>query len=161
MKRSPSRNVVIKGTLVEGIKESGLFMSIPWVREQFIEKLGVDPYPGTLNLEIKDSQDLDKLTELKSRAGIDILPMDPGFCSAKCFHVLICGKVKGAIVIPLIDDYPESKLEIIASERLKDLLSLKVGDIVLIEIDLGNRSERNGVRSSRKTAGKPTLVTTW
>lgn len=140
MKPSPSRNVVIKGTLVEGIKESGLFMSIPWVREQFIEKLGIDPYPGTLNLEIKDSQDLDKLTEVKSRAGIEILPMDPGFCSARCFHVLICGKVKGAIVIPLVDDYPESKLEIIASERLKDPLSLKVGDVVLIEIDLGNRS---------------------
>ena len=115
-------------------------MSVPWVREQFIEKLGIDPYPGTLNLEIKDSQDLDKLTELKSRGGIEILPMDPGFCSAKCFHVLICGKVKGAIVIPLVDDYPESKLEIIASERLKDPLSLKVGDVVLIEIDLGNRS---------------------
>jgi CTP-dependent riboflavin kinase len=67
--------------------------------------------------------------------------MEPGFCSAKCFHVLICGKVKGAILIPLVEYYPESKLEIIASERLKDLLSLKVGDIVPIEIDLTNRSE--------------------
>ena len=141
MKRSPSIKVVIKGTLVEGAKESGLFMSIPWVREQFIEKLGIDPYPATLNLEVKNPQDFDKLKEVKNRAGIEILPMDPGFCSAKCFHVLICGKVKGAIVIPLVEDYPESKLEIIASERLNDLLSLKVGDIVPIEIDVGNRPE--------------------
>ena len=141
MKRSPSIKVVIKGTLVEGMKESGRFMSIPWVREQFIEKLGIDPYPATLNLEVKNPQDFDKLKEVKNRAGIEILPMDPGFCSAKCFHVLICGKVKGAIVIPLVEDYPESKLEIIASERLNDLLSLKVGDIVPIEIDLGNRPE--------------------
>ena len=116
-------------------------MSIPWVREQFIEKLGIDPYPATLNLEVKNPQDFDKLKEVKNRAGIEILPMDPGFCSAKCFHVLICGKVKGAIVIPLVEDYPESKLEIIASERLNDLLSLKVGDIVPIEIDVGNRPE--------------------
>ncbi|HUT69490.1 MAG TPA: DUF120 domain-containing protein [Desulfatiglandales bacterium] len=141
MKRSPSIKVVIKGTLVEGMKESGRFMSIPWVREQFIEKLGIDPYPATLNLEVKNPQDFDKLKEVKNRAGIEILPMDPGFCSAKCFHVLICGKVKGAIVIPLVEDYPESKLEIIASERLNDLLSLKVGDIVPIEIDVGNRPE--------------------
>ena len=132
-------NVVVKGTLVEGMKESGLFMSIPWVREQFIEKLDIDPYPATLNLEVKNPQDLDKLKEVKNRAGIEILPMDPGFCSAKCFHVLICGKVKGAIVIPLVEDYPESKLEIIASERLVDLLSLEVGDIVPIEIDLRTR----------------------
>jgi len=141
MKPSSPRNVVIKGTLVEGIRESVFFMSIPWVREQFIGKLGIDPYPGTLNLEIKDSHDFDKLKEVKNRAGIEITPMEPGFCSAKCFHVLICGKVKGAILIPLVEDYSESKLEIIASERLKDLLSLKVGDIVPIEIDLTNRSE--------------------
>jgi riboflavin kinase len=136
-------NVIIKGTLVEGTKESGLFMSIPWVREQFIEKLGIDPYPATLNLEVKSPQDLDKLKEVKNRAGIQILPMDPGFCSAKCFHVLICGTVKGAIVIPLVEGYPESKLEIIASDKLVDLLSLKVGDIVPIEIDLRTRSKDN------------------
>jgi riboflavin kinase len=137
MKPSVSGNVVIKGTLVEGLRESALFMGIPWVREQFIGKLGIDPYPGTLNLEIKDPQDLDTLKEVKTHPGIEILPMEPGFCSAKCFHVLIGGRVRGAIVIPLVDDYPESKLEIIAEERLKELLSLQVGDIVLIEIDVG------------------------
>jgi riboflavin kinase len=136
-------NVVIKGTLVEGLKESGLFMSIPWVRDQFIEKLGIDPYPATLNLEVKNAQDLDKLKEVKNRAGIEILPMDQGFCSAKCFHVLICGKVRGAIVLPLIEGYPESKLEIIASERLVDLLLLEVGDSVPIEIDLGTRPKNS------------------
>ena len=139
-------NVLIKGTLVEGLKESGLFMSIPWVRDQFIEKLGIDPYPATLNLEVKNAQDLDKLKEVKNRAGIEILPMDQGFCSAKCFHVLICGKVRGAIVLPLIEGYPESKLEIIASERLVDLLLLEVGDTVPIEIDLGTRPKNSQVR---------------
>jgi riboflavin kinase len=129
-------NVLIKGTLVEGLKESGLFMSIPWVRDQFMKKLGIDPYPATFNLEVKNPQDLDKLKEVKNRAGIEILPMDQGFCSAKCFHVLICGKVRGAIVLPLVEGYPESKLEIIAAERLVDLLSLEVGDTVPIEIDL-------------------------
>lgn len=141
MKPSASGKVAIKGTLVEGLKESGLFMGIPWVKEQFLEKLGIDPYPGTLNLEINDPQDLDTLKEVKTRTGIEILPMEQGFCSATCFHVLINGRVKGAIVIPLVDDYPESKLEIIAEERLKDRLSLQVGDIVVIEIDVGNGPE--------------------
>ena len=143
MKSLPSKNTVIKGILVEGIKESSIFMGVPWVREQFIEKLHIDPYPGTLNLHITDSQDLEKLKEIKEQEGIEILPMDPEFCSAKCFHVLVCGKVKGAVVIPLVDDYPEFKIEIIASARLKDLLSLKDGDIVPIEIDLESGSEDN------------------
>ena len=143
MKSLPSRNTVIKGILVEGIKESSLFMGVPWVRKQFIEKLDIDPYPGTLNLHITDSQDIEKLKEIKEQEGIEILPMDPGFCSAKCFHVLVCGKAKGAVVIPLVDDYPESKIEIIASGRLKDLLSLKDGDIVPIEIGLESGPEDN------------------
>ena len=143
MKSLPSKNTVIKGILVEGIKESSIFMGVPWVREQFIEKLHIDPYPGTLNLHITDSQDLEKLKEIKEQEGIEILPMDPEFCSAKCFHVLVCGKVKGAVVIPLVDDYPEFKIEIIASARLKDLLSLKDGDIVPIEIGLESTPEDN------------------
>ena len=59
---------------------------------------------------------------------------EPGFCSAKCFHVLVSGKVKGALVIPEVPGYPESKLEIISSDRIRDVLSLKVGDLVSVAI---------------------------
>ena len=75
-----------------------------------------------------------KLKEVKKRKGIEIIPAAPGFCSAKCFHVLVCGKVKGALVIPEVPDYPESKLEIISSDRIRDVLSLKVGDLVSVAI---------------------------
>jgi CTP-dependent riboflavin kinase len=47
---------------------------------------------------------------------------------------LICGRVKGAIVIPQVPDYPESKLEVISSKSIRDVLSLEVGDLVTVEI---------------------------
>jgi len=134
MKYSTSGSIAIKGRITEGLKESSFFTNIPWVREQFITKLGIDPYPGTLNLDIIDAQDLEKLKEIKKRKGIEIIPAEPGFCSAKCFPVLVCGKIKGALIIPQIPDYPDSKLEIISSERIRDVLSLKVGDLVPVEI---------------------------
>lgn len=129
-----SGSIAIKGRLTKGLKESRLFTHIPWVREQFITKLGIDPYPGTLNLEIIDNQDIEKLKEIKKRKGIEIIPAEPGFCSAKCFHVLVCGKVKGALIIPQVPGYPESKVEIISSDRIRDVLSLEVGDLVPVEI---------------------------
>jgi CTP-dependent riboflavin kinase len=129
-----SGSIAIKGRLTKGLKESSLFTHIPWVREQFITKLGIDPYPGTLNLEIIDNQDIEKLKEIKKRKGIEIIPAEPGFCSAKCFHVLVCGKVKGALIIPQVPGYPESKVEIISSDRIRDVLSLEVGDLVPVEI---------------------------
>ena len=134
MKSSTSEFVAIKGRITEGLKESSFFTQIPWAREQFITKLGIDPYPGTLNLEIIDNQDIEKLKEIKRRKGIEIIPTEPGFCSAKCFHVLVCGKIKGALIIPQVPDYPESKLEIISSDRIRDILPLKVGDLASVEI---------------------------
>ena len=134
MKCSASDAIVIKGRITEGLRESSFFTQIPWVREQFIDKLGIDPYPGTLNLDIIDAQNLEKLKEIKKRRGIEIVPAEPGFCSAKCFHVLVCGKIKGGLVLPQVPDYPESKLEIISSDRIRDVLSLKIGDFVRVEI---------------------------
>jgi CTP-dependent riboflavin kinase len=134
MKSSTSEFVAIKGRMTEGLKESSFFMHIPWVREQFITKLGIDPYPGTLNLELIDNQDIEKLKEIKRRKGIEIIPAEPGFCSAKCFHVLVCGKIKGALIIPQVPDYPESKVEIISSDRIRDVLPLELGDLVSVEI---------------------------
>ena len=134
MKPSTSESVAIKGRITEGLKESSFFTQIPWAREQFITKLGIDPYPGTLNLELIDNQDIEKLKEIKRRKGIEIIPVEPGFCSAKCFHVLVCGKIKGALIIPQVPDYPESKVEIISSDRIRDVLPLELGDLVSVEI---------------------------
>jgi len=127
-------SITIKGEINEGLKESSFFIHLPWVREQFIAKLGIDPYPGTLNLDIFDAADKEKLSEIKKRKGVEIIPAEPGFCLAKCFPVLVCGKIKGALIIPQVPDYPESKLEIISSDKVREVLSLKVGDLVKVDI---------------------------
>ncbi len=129
-------SIVITGIITEGLKESSFFTDIPWVKDQFITKLGIDPYPGTLNLDIADPKDAEKLKEIKKQKGIEITPSEEGFCSARCFPVLVAGKVKGAIIIPQVPDYPESKLEIISSHKIREVLSLKVGDTVPIQIFL-------------------------
>lgn len=98
------------------------------MKRQFIEKLCIDPYPGTLNLEIADPESIRTFKELKSQKGIEIIPEDPSFCSAKCYPVLIDGQIKGAIVFPLVKDYPENKMELIAPQNIKKTLSLKTGD---------------------------------
>ena len=128
-----SGSTIIRGRVAEGLKESSFFMKLPWVREQFITKLNIDPYPGTLNLDIVIPEDMKKLEEIKKRKGIEIIPAEPGFCSAKCFHVIVCGKIKGALIAPMVPDYPKSKLEIISSDSISEVLFLKVGDFVKLE----------------------------
>jgi CTP-dependent riboflavin kinase len=126
--------VKIRGRIVEGLREAGDFTQIPWVKRQFIEKLSIDPYPGTLNLEIVDPESLQTFNALKTKMRIEITPEDPSFCSAKCYPVLINGQLKGAIVFPLVKDYPENKMELIASQNIKEALSLNAVDILEVEI---------------------------
>ena len=104
------------------------------MKRQFIEKLSIDPYPGTLNLEIVDPDSLQTFKKLKTTTGIEITPDDPSFCSARCYLVLINGQIRGAIVFPLVDDYPENKIELIASQNIKETLSIKSGDNLEVEI---------------------------
>ena len=120
--------------IVEGLREAGNFTQIPWVKKQFIEKLSIDPYPGTLNLEIIDPASLQTFHALKIKKGIEIAPEDPSFCSAQCYPILIGGQLKGAIVMPLVKDYPENKIELIASQNIKKAFSVKTGDDLEVEI---------------------------
>ena len=119
---------------MEGLREAGGFTQIPWVKEQFISKLSIDPYPGTLNLEIADPESLQAFNQVKSTRGKEITPQDPSFCSARCYPVLIAGRLKGAIVFPLVDEYPKNKMEIISPQNIKKTLSVETGDIIEVEM---------------------------
>jgi CTP-dependent riboflavin kinase len=66
--------------------------------------------------------------------GIEITPEDPSFCSAQCYPVLIGGRLKGAIVFPMVNGYPENKIELIAPQNIKEALSMKAGDYLEVEI---------------------------
>ncbi len=119
---------------MDGIRVAADFTQVPWVKNQFSAKLRIEAYPGTLNLEISEPEDLRTFETLKTREGIEITPEQPSFCSAKCYPVLIAGRVRGAIVFPCVADYPKNKMELIAPVHIRKTLSLDAGDIVEVEI---------------------------
>jgi CTP-dependent riboflavin kinase len=125
----------LRGRVIRGMEESAQFTQLPWVRAQFIEKLGIDPYPGTLNLEVVGA-DLKKLALLREGRGVDIVPTEQGFCLGSGFPALVEGEVKGAVIIPQVDDYPRNKLELISATRIREALTLEEGDPVRVEVSL-------------------------
>jgi riboflavin kinase len=118
-------------------KDSGSdqpLLRLPGSESSLSKKLNIDPYPGTLNLEIIDLKDSQNFRELKLTPGVEIVPEDLSFCNAQCYSVLINGRLKGAIVFPRVKDYPENKMELIASRNIKEVLSVKEGDVLEVEI---------------------------
>lgn len=87
-----------------------------------------------MNLEIVDQESLQLFKNLKTTAGIEITPEDSSFCSASCYPVLINDRLRGAIVLPLVEDYPENKMELISPKKIKEALQAKEGDMIEVEI---------------------------
>jgi CTP-dependent riboflavin kinase len=116
------------------MKVAADFTQIPWVKNQLISKLSVDAYPGTLNLTVEETEDLKRLQDLKKVGGIELTPEEPSFCSANCFRSLIAGTIMGAVIIPMVPDYPMKKLELVAPVNIKETLSLDTGDILEVDV---------------------------
>jgi riboflavin kinase len=131
------RSIIIEGKVFSGLGEGAYYVSREAYRRQFIEKLGFDPYPGTLNLKIVDEQNARLRSELDAYPGIKINGFrnkDRTYGSVKCFHAMINGREKGAVIFAFRSHYGKDVLEIIAPVYLRGQLKLKDGDKVKVEI---------------------------
>jgi riboflavin kinase len=130
-------SVTIEGTVFTGLGEGAYYIAKEHYRTQFIEKLGFDPYPGTLNLKLTDDYDIKTRTELESYPAIEVEGFkneDRTFGLVRCYPVMIDNKVKGALISAMRTHYDVSVLELIAPVCLRKHLNLKDGTKVKIEV---------------------------
>jgi riboflavin kinase, archaea type len=133
---APKQELTIKAALFSGLSEGSYYMSMEGYRIQFKSKLGFDPYPGTLNLRVPKDEMAHRL-ELESYPFVNIdgfADKERTFGGAKCYPVVVGGKVRGAVVIPIRAHYGNDVLEIIAPENLRKSLRLKDGDLVEVRV---------------------------
>ena len=130
--------VLFKGKVVSGMGEGRYYTEQSRYVEQFKQKLGFVPFPGTLNVEI-EYVERNKLRLLKDHRAINIdefKTKNRTFGSVRCFRAKIDG-TDGAIVLPLRSHY-SNILEFISQDYLREKLDLEDGDGVKIVIYFGN-----------------------
>lgn len=130
-------SVTLEGVLFTGLGEGAYYITRDGYRKQFIEKLGFDPYPGTLNLKLTADYDVKTRAELESYPAIEVQGFKGEtrtFGPVRCYPVIINNKVKGAVVAAIRSHYDSSVIEVIAPYFLRDKLKLKDGHKVKIEI---------------------------
>jgi len=128
--------VYFKGKVVSGMGEGRYYTEQSGYVNQFKEKLGFIPFPGTLNVEIEHVE-RNKLRLLKNYSAIIIDEFktdDRTFGSARCFRAKV-DNTNGAIILPIRSHY-SNILEFISPHYLREKLSLKDGDEVKIVIYL-------------------------
>ncbi|OFV67445.1 riboflavin kinase [Methanosarcinales archaeon] len=123
------------GTVMTGLGEGQYYIAQDGYMKQFSEKLGFQPFPGTLNLNLtKESTTLRK--KLDNRKGIPISGFkaeNRTFGGGRCFLGEIKG-IKSAVIIPDRTHYPEDIVEILAPVNLRKSLSVKDGDEIRMKV---------------------------
>jgi riboflavin kinase len=130
-------SITLEGTVFTGLGEGAYYISKEPYRKQFIEKLGFDPYPGTLNLKLTTEYDIKTRGEVEAYPAVEVEGFknaDRTFGSVKCYPVIIENKAKGAVISALRSHYDASVLEIIAAVPLRKHLKLKDGHKVKVEV---------------------------
>ena len=153
----------LKGTVSSGLGRASIFMAQPHYQEQFLAILGEQAWPGTLNLNVEES-DLSKFISMRKKAGIDTLGISEslmdesekidlsevellrirGFLrDGKSFggaNAILCqikssnsDFISSAILIPDLTRHVDV-VEIISSKYLRESMNVKDGDLVNIEI---------------------------
>lgn len=124
---------ILSGKIITGLGEGQYYISLEGYRTQFREKLGFDPYPGTLNVK------LDPLSiELRKRISANVTisgftDQNRTFGSGTCFNVKI-SDIKGAVITPERTHYPEDIIEVIAPVNLRQYLNVRDGSTVAVEV---------------------------
>ena len=128
--------VVIKGSVVEGMGEGQYYVTQPGYMKQFMEKLGFKPYEGTLNVKLLPTEHY-KLETLRNGRTIDIMGFERNgrtFGDVHCIPASI-QNVGCAVVLPRRSHY-EDVLEVVCKYHLRRTLSLDDGDEIEVRIHL-------------------------
>lgn len=126
---------VLTGTVINGLGEGRYYMSLEPYRKQFLNHLGFEPYPGTLNIRLVGaSLPIRKKIETMNWIPIHGFSADGRtFGDARCLSCRI-NDIPCGIVVPGRSHYPEDVIEVIAEVGLRDVLGVKDNDQVNVEV---------------------------
>jgi riboflavin kinase len=164
MESSEKQQISFKGKIVTGMGEGAYYMSLEGYKKQFRDKLGYEPFPGTLNVKIEDKFYMNSRKDLINHPSIHVqgfknadrtfgwvrcypativkdtsISQSPQLSSPDQVKEFISNSNQGVITnvhVLLLErtHHDNSMLEVIAACNLKETTNLKNGDSVLISI---------------------------
>lgn len=126
-----SSEFAFRGQVFTGLGEGGYYVSLKGYAKQFLDKLGFEPFPGTLNLRLFSPTQIEQRRQLQFLKGIEIQGFEDGsrtYGPVKCFRARIEDKYPAAVLGIERTHYDHSVIEVIAKVDLRNGLGLEDGD---------------------------------
>jgi len=127
-----AQTIEFEGEVVSGLFEGAYYISKEGYHRQIQDKLGFEPFPGTLNVRIKE-EDFDKRRRLERGEYIRLDGFKDGersFGAAHCFPCLINNELDGALIVAERSIHDYGVMEIISPYYLRRKMELADGDKV-------------------------------
>lgn len=173
MEYSQQQHITFEGKIVTGMGEGAYYMSLQGYKKQFRDKLGYEPFPGTLNVKIEDKYYMNSRKDLINYPSIHIEGFknsDRTFGWVRCYPATIIKdsnaeqssqihaqsqnissdsgldqNIFTEVHVLLLErtHHDNSLIEVIGPLNLKDTANLKNGDNVIISINNPNIGNTN------------------
>lgn len=127
------KRLEIDGSITKGLGEGGYYVSMEGYRKQIKEKLGFEPFPGTLNVLIDDAWKKQCLLELEPIVITGFRDNERTYGDLYAYPCKL-GSLDCAIIVPLRTHHGPEIIEIISPLNIKKELKKKDGDKVQVVI---------------------------
>ncbi|RQG92080.1 DUF120 domain-containing protein [Natrarchaeobius chitinivorans] len=133
--------VDLAGSVTSGMGEGRHYISLSGYKRQFEDRLGYEPFPGTLNVDLRE----ESVRRRGALSTLESIPIDGWEDDERTYGPAICypATVETAggdtyetahIIAPERTHHDEDQLEVIAPEKLRDELGLEDGEHVTISL---------------------------
>ena len=144
--KSLLESILIVGEVIEGMHEGGYYVAIKGYYDQFKSKLGFEPYRGTLNLKLSDTDIAilrEKLKNIRPVVIDGFKDQNREYGPVNCYDVFISpmhkkNRRKAAILDIQRTHHEKNVIEILAKPYLRDFFKLKDGDKLILEVVQNN-----------------------
>ncbi len=131
-------SVALDGTVTGGMGEGKHYISLPGYMAQFEERLGYEPFPGTLNVELAEES-------VRRRAALGALePVhidgweddDRTYGPCVCYPATVVSarEYDAHVIAPERTHHDEDQLELIAPVKLREEFGLEDGDSITVRV---------------------------
>ncbi len=127
----PPGQIEFTGTVFTGFGEGGYYVSLKGYAKPFVDALGFEPFPGTLNLRLSTESMVEQRRRLDFLEGVQVAGFKDRtrtYGPVKCFKALIDGRSQGAVLAIERTHYDSSVMEVISPVNLRKTLGLNDGD---------------------------------
>ncbi|MEX1996766.1 MAG: DUF120 domain-containing protein [Nitrosopumilaceae archaeon] len=141
LESSPSY-LEFKGTIISGMGEGAYYMSMKGYAKQFKTKLGYIPFPGTLNVKLKDKEYTEAKRSLDAYGGIMINGFSDGkrtYGWVKCYPAKINNSIDSALITLERTHYDDSVIELISYTNIKKAAKLSTGSQISVRIPITSK----------------------